>query len=591
MIGALLLGWLWSPAIVVGADLCGSTEAPHIVLILLDAARADHFSSWGYSRPTTPQIDKIAKRGAKFLRYFSNASGTWEAVPRLLSSRYFSRRVFHINQEFGVPEARPEDLLDNFDPEQKLLPEILSRCGYRTALFTQHLGMLPPNELTRWIDFVRVAQRHGPSDQSFIQEAARWFLQATQGGPSFLYVHLMLPHEPYERYPCELNGSLSYTIGPATLARVFDKLEADQPKTKSADGWTSDELKALTALYDDNLLCGDKLVGELEASIRRGGRADKTIMVVTSDHGENLGQHGNLGHGGPPYASITHVPLILVYPPKVPTGVAVHGLSEGVDMVPTLLDLAGIRPHSVSFDGISLRPFLKDPNASKDAVLTQFNLRNSSYSFFMEGRELFDLRVDPNETTTIADQLPVLENLHRLYTTRIRPHEDRFTRSKSTTPLAIQIPILAKDVRNPGMLHYENSTSSMAKRSSQPWVLRPDMVASTANGLRRCAEIGAEAPLGISIDQIPNGRYQVALFAQAWQGPLPNWRAMRLQFRFDQNGPFQGIQGVETVYRFGKAIPMKDAQYLKLGETTIRDWKINFELKDSQGHSCPVKIA
>jgi arylsulfatase A-like enzyme len=121
-----------------------------VVLILLDAARADRFSCYGYTRSTTPQMDALAKDGVVFLNHFSQATATVDALPAMFYSRYFSRPLFPHNA--SVPLSNPGDLFRTDDPESISLPRLLSSAGFRTAIISAHSWIKPDTRLAREVD-------------------------------------------------------------------------------------------------------------------------------------------------------------------------------------------------------------------------------------------------------------------------------------------------------------------------------------------------------------------------------------------------------------------------------------------------------
>ena len=119
---------------------CGEDEAPNVLLIVLDAARADHFSCYGYEKSTTPHIDRLADDGVVFLNHHANATYTHASLPKMFSSRFYSRSIFsNTLWRWRIRRETPESLFQSFDDEQIFLPEVMSQNGYRTGIFHNHV--------------------------------------------------------------------------------------------------------------------------------------------------------------------------------------------------------------------------------------------------------------------------------------------------------------------------------------------------------------------------------------------------------------------------------------------------------------------
>ena len=133
---------------VVPAWAAESATRPNVIFIVLDASRADHFSGYGYPKDTTPRMDRLAAEGAVFLNNFSQGSDTQTSLPRILSSRHYSLKIFQEDRlSWGLRQRTPETVSKMRDAEQAFLPEMLSAAGYRTAIVTDHHWIIPGTEL------------------------------------------------------------------------------------------------------------------------------------------------------------------------------------------------------------------------------------------------------------------------------------------------------------------------------------------------------------------------------------------------------------------------------------------------------------
>lgn len=264
-----------------------------VVLVTIDSMRADHTSLAGYAHPTTPSLAALAARAARFDRAYSPAPLTRRAVPALLYGRMAGALPFSSSRRWPL-------LLDSPLPT---LATTLAAAGYRTAAIVSH-RRLPLSDAT-YRGFAEViglsdelVSRHHDNADAVVDRALAW-LAAPATQPRFLWIHLIDPHYPYRP--------------PATA-----------PALPGASA------------YDRELAFADAQLGRLLAALS----ADRTIVAVTADHGEALGEHHRRFHGKSLDEAETRVPLVIAVPggpPSITTAPVTL-----VDVAPTLLDLAGL---------------------------------------------------------------------------------------------------------------------------------------------------------------------------------------------------------------------------------------------------------
>ncbi|NLH48125.1 MAG: sulfatase-like hydrolase/transferase [Myxococcales bacterium] len=297
---------------------------PNILLISIDTLRADHLGCYGYRRPTTPEIDAFAKEGALFERAISQSSWTLPSHATMLTGLYTIEHQCNLAQ--GMV------LASRFTT----LAETLLQQGYRTAAFVNNEFVSQAYGLNQ--GFERFEYREDiVADQNV--DRVLEYLQNRPAGPFFLFLHLNDPHEPY--------------TPPKTFRELFVKPgEADQfdgtvdpdivmtPDKKNFDPWAMD---VLSRLYDAEIRFVDSQLGRLFATLKSLGLAEKTIVVVTSDHGEAFGENEEITHGGNLYNQLVHVPLIIRYPRAIPPNTRIDRTVEANRALSfTLLDLADI---------------------------------------------------------------------------------------------------------------------------------------------------------------------------------------------------------------------------------------------------------
>lgn len=395
-----------------GGTAAAGCRGCNAVVVLLDAARADHFGFAGYERATTPRIDAMAANSLVFEHAVSNASFTIASVASLFTA--LAPAEHGVVGSGSVLPARANTLA-----------EVLEDAGYRTGAFTENPLIDPDYGYAQGFDdfrdyFSRAAGSHGGRDldlsqsREHIAEAVDWIDRGDPDRPFFLYVHLLRPHNPYHPLP--------------VCAGRFTKDAADS----SVDGSTAElrrlalvgadaaDLDRLVALYDENLCSADALVGQLLDALRKRSLLDDTVVALVGDHGEPLGGHGHLLHGFHVYQEDVRIPLLI----RLPDAMRLRGrLATRVrlsDLMPTLLSVLEVHP-SVPIPGRALIPPPERPaRPLVEYSLLERSIRMGDLEYVRgagkqqgaaEGR-LFDLARDPHELHDLAKARP--EDAQRL---------------------------------------------------------------------------------------------------------------------------------------------------------------------------------
>jgi arylsulfatase A-like enzyme len=311
-------------------------DLPDLLMILIDTARADHFSSYGYARETTPHIDALAARGVRFDRVFAEAPYTRNSVATL-----FTGSSWRDHRVLGAQDALSEDHFT--------MAEALRAAGYQTLAISDNANVGQNAGSTQGFEeFVEAwkelgDERRGRSERWWPEAPLRLFEERLAKGfdparPVFFYLHLLPPHEPY--YPGEGNdifGPSDYT-GPITGTSA-DIVAFDQGERVAA----GEDHERLVSLYDGSLRRADALVQRaLDAWKTRAPRP--TLTILLSDHGEAFGEHGRFGHNSTPFDEMLHVPFVMspreLVPAEVRAGrTAFRSLG---DVYPLLLRTLGL---------------------------------------------------------------------------------------------------------------------------------------------------------------------------------------------------------------------------------------------------------
>ena len=344
---------------------------PDVFLITIDTLRADHIHCYGYEHIQTPALDSLAHDGIRFTNAFTPSPITNTSHASILTGLLpGSHRV----TDFAVP------LL----PAHPTVAELLKKQSYHTAAFIGAIILdsktLAPG-FDRGFDFYDNFPEHSQTKSRFgrverrgmdvVQHAEAW-LKKHPAGPHFVWAHLYDPHDPYEP--------------PAPYSQTYKD-----------------------RLYDGEIAYADSALANFIAYLKQTGRYRNAIIVVVGDHGEGLGEHNEDTHGIFLYDSTTQVPLIVKLPAALHSGTVVSAQVRTVDVVPTILELAGA-PVLEKRDGESLSPYFAGTDESGRPAFGETDyplrfgwaplrsVRNDGFKFIEAPRpELYDLQLDAAE--------------------------------------------------------------------------------------------------------------------------------------------------------------------------------------------------
>ncbi len=392
----------------------GRLGRPDVVMILLDAARADAFSTYrGFA--ATPAVDALAADGTRFERAYAPAAWTGQSIYSILTGRY--------------PEAHGvvgwKDMLPT---EIRSLFQNMYAAGYYTYLWTEHPVYRATRALRYDVDtIVDVRPRDRIRRRQLLPAPGDLFRDQK---PTFAFVHLVPPHDPYVA-PAPFGGSHSawyqgdFSPAAANLQRFSVGLGKGPP--------SNDDVRYVLSLYQENVEYADSLVADIVATLKRSGRYDEAMIVLLADHGEAFYEHGHFLHTRPMYQELLHVPLVIKWPSSL-NGYAraVEAPVSLIDLAPTVLDGIGVDSESFGYQGTSLLPLVLDgfvpvrdlyastsgvsSSADQDAPLrpmaTLFHDRWKVIYDEVSGRvELYDLSADPGEQRDLSHARPAKAQL------------------------------------------------------------------------------------------------------------------------------------------------------------------------------------
>lgn len=467
LLAAGVHGWRWwSYGRAVTALPAVAARAPNVLLIVLDTVRAGSLSLHGYDRPTTPNLDRWAQRGIVFERALATSSWTFPSHASLFTGRW----AHELSADWQTP----------LDTRSPTLAEMLRDSGYLTAGFSANLfyctsefglarGFLHYEDYPRsvsqalvstsigrelisfslnedfafrfrgWVGYDEIPGRKNAAaiSSSFL----RWLGRQDGRRPFFAFLNYLDAHQPF-------------LAPPPFDARFGEAGSRRDPRHWWNRPWTPQDVKAETDAYDSAIAYLDHELGRLLDELQRRAVLDDTLVVITSDHGEHLGERGYMRHGNTLYPEVLHVPLLMLLPKGQAAGRRVGDPVSLRDVPATILSVANTNCEAC-LPGESLAGLWATPEtARRTAVSPAFselkqgvripdrypNAKGDLYSLMSDGmhyivnsrgdEELYDLAPDPSAARNVAgapEHVAVLER----FRTRVA-----FLRQESGRPAA-----------------------------------------------------------------------------------------------------------------------------------------------------------
>lgn len=337
----------WGP---VAVSTYEERERPNVLFVLVDTLRYDHLSPYGYRPEVSPEIARLlAERGIVVEEAYSQAPWTLPSVASYMTSRHPGEILGGGMASYGIPES-VEPLAEHF---QKLgyatggfiaNPSLHAGAGFERGFTT---FFAPPADI-EWMN------RHADDLNA---HALPW-LAAHQDRPFFAYVHYIDPHDPYSN-PDMIDGRSQFDpgyTGPIAGDWVHGIYSGNLPLTDPER-----DIAYIKAMYDSEVHYVDRHIGKLLESLKPQVLAN-TIVVLTSDHGEELYDHGGWKHGQTLYEEQIHVPLLVRWDGRIPAGRRLAGTVRLLDLFPTLSAAAGGKPDP-AWEGVDLLPALTGKGA------------------------------------------------------------------------------------------------------------------------------------------------------------------------------------------------------------------------------------
>jgi len=473
-------GVLATPCLVIVAA-CGGDdgpprlERPNIVLITIDTLRADHLGCYGYFRDTSPVIDALAKESLVFDQAYAVMATTLPSHASMLTARYplehgITANAMHGGNPFG------------WKPDMLSFAQVAKDAGYRTAAFVSAAPLKTSSGIQAGFDDWGEPEKMECKAEETIERALAWHAEKPDG-PYFLWVHLYDPHwkhnppPPYDRmfHSDEPDPKLEAWLAERRIGEAAVRGGApEQTRTR----------EAINA-YCGEIRYSDAQVGLLLERLRTSGDLDRSVLVLTSDHGEGLNQHGWTAHGLV-WDEQLRVPLLMRFPSAV--GFAprrVNTLVSLVDLLPTVL--ARLKP----FEAPSYRRFLAQATGA-DVLTASFGERpllgqrtgrelpedpGETYSLttrewkFIQQEgvddQLFDRRRDPHELENLAArEQVVVQRVRRITDLIVRGHRERGAAAGDAAAVALD-PQQLEELKALGYLGGDDGRSQFEAKDEQ----------------------------------------------------------------------------------------------------------------------------
>jgi arylsulfatase A-like enzyme len=408
--------------------------APDVFLISMDTTRADHMSTYGYERETSPNLTALAADGLNFTQARSPAQWTVPGHASMLTGMYPSRHGAHYVGGWSAgPAIYGRRRVFPLAEDKTTLAEVLHDRGWATGGFVANFANLyrgfgMAQGFQRYEDHPGLLLRPAPHVVGFVQQfspafmkkpfrsardingaAFAWLDQVPSGRPAFVFLNYLEPHHwiaapPYDLWARDLphaarlarKGLFTHAI-PANLSK--------------------EERDFVTANYDGQILAMDAALGELVAALKKRGRYENALIVVTADHGELLGEHDIVGHGGRMmYEGLLHIPMVVKLPGASRAKGVVTDPVQLVDILPTVLqNIAAPVPAGVQGSPLQqvARNSLAEEHINPEFVSFYGDVYNRALRVIYDGpyklitssrgeRMLFDLTKDPAEMKDLA---------------------------------------------------------------------------------------------------------------------------------------------------------------------------------------------
>jgi arylsulfatase A-like enzyme len=414
----------------------GGQVGPNVLLIVIDALRPDRLGAYGYARATSPNLDRLATESWLFTQAVTTAPWTKPAVASLLTGLPPRRHGISSSAQWSRRDEQGVAQVEALSRSLTTLPEVLANAGYRTGAFGENHHLVAELGFDQGFDVHRMdldqsrlemlrarlglgmAKRLGTraSDRNTAKRIDRTFLdwEADTRQPFFAYLHHINVHWPYRApaYFLSRFGARRTTTDFNSMD-FYMEVGPERPDADTPPRIDPAVLQDMSDAYDAGIAFVDDELGELFAELRKRGAYDKTLIIVTADHGEQFLEHGEIGHGTSLHDVLLRVPLMIKFPCPGPHCGArkIDSQVQLVDVAPTVLGAVGIAA-PIDLPGKNTAGPLDEDRVVYAEMGDQVALRTRKFKMIYhmdESRaELFSLTQDPGEQNDLAAADPQL---------------------------------------------------------------------------------------------------------------------------------------------------------------------------------------
>jgi len=305
-----------------GQKLFNPPSGPNVILIVPDALRADHLGCYGYSRPTSPQIDKFAADSLFFEKAISNSPWTKPSMGSVFTSMYpYEHKAF--------------SWMDNLPDERLTLAEVFRNRNYATFAIQTNPSITEKHNFRQGFQYY---QEMVLEKGEIVTSNFNTWVKKHKKKPFFAYLHYMDTHVPYNA-PQEFSKIFGLKDDSMFTPGEFKTMDV---RLLGEMGLSKHDKQSLVDLYDAAIKYFDSNFAKIVDNLKKLGILNKTIIILTSDHGEEFWEHDGFAHGHTVYNELLHVPLIIGYSPHLPKR-HIKPYVQLLDFFPTTLSLAGIK--------------------------------------------------------------------------------------------------------------------------------------------------------------------------------------------------------------------------------------------------------
>ncbi len=378
-------------------------NSTNVVLITFDALRPDHLGCYGYDKPTSPNIDKVASEGVVFLNAIAQSSHTAPCMSSILTSTYpLQHGVFN----FG----------DSLSAGVTPLSKVLKNNGYATAFFTNHQGIFIRGFKKYFNNFYTPIILEGDlGGNNFVhaQEitplAIKW-IENNKNSKFFIWIHYLEPHFPMDSSDVYRKMFSNDNLPSNNVLITAYGLGGLPENLASLNNYIKD-FNYYAGLYDASIKYGDDQLGQILDYLQKSGLKNKTAVIISADHGEGFGEHGlYFQHGFMLYDELVKIPLIIGLAGEKTRNKRIEEQAQQIDIGATVLGILGItKPKNML--GISLITLFKDQKKRSSRYVFSFLLNRIAvrtenlkliYNLDQKDYEFYNLKQDPGEVNNLA---------------------------------------------------------------------------------------------------------------------------------------------------------------------------------------------